>query len=115
VPGYEPRSPSVCHLLAQFAELMNYIPEGPDGFDRSLAWPLLIAGSCATANTPFRFMFADRSAKLGDAAAFGSFGRIREILGTVWEINDAAAERGDFHGVQWREVMRENKWDFLLI
>jgi hypothetical protein len=115
VPGYEPRSPSVCHLLAQFAELMNYIPEGPDGFDRSLAWPLLIAGSCATANTPFRFMFADRSAKLGDAAAFGSFGRIREILGTVWEINDSAAERGDFHGVQWREVMRENKWDFLLI
>ena len=115
VPGYEPRSPSVCHLLAQFAELMNYIPEGPDGFDRSLAWPLLIAGSCATANTPFRFMFADRSSKLGEAAAFGSFGRVREILGTVWQINDAAAERGDFHGVQWREVMRENKWDFLLI
>lgn len=115
VPGYEPRSPSVCHLLAQFSELMNYIPEGPDGFDRSLAWPLLIAGSSATAGTPFRFMFADRSSKLGEAANFGSFGRIREILGTIWATNDAAAERGDFHGLHWREVMQEKAWDFLLI
>jgi len=48
VPGYEPRSLSVCHLLTQSAELMNYIPEGPDGFDRSLAWTLLVAGSSAT-------------------------------------------------------------------
>jgi hypothetical protein len=115
VPGYEPRSPSVCHLLAQFAELMNYIPEGPDGFDRSLAWPLLVAGSSATAGSPFRYMFAERSGKLGEAAEFGSFGRIREILGSIWDINDTAAARGDYHGVQWREVMREKDWDFLLI
>lgn len=115
VPGYEPRSPAVCHLLAQFSELMNFIPEGPDGFDRSLAWPLLVAGSSATAGTPFRFMFADRCAKLGDAAGFGSFGRIREILATIWARNDAAAEAGDHRGVHWREVMREKEWDFLLI
>lgn len=115
VPGHEPRSPGACHLLAQFSELMNFIPEGPDGFDRSLAWPLLIAGSCATAGSPFRFMFAQRCAKLGDAANFGSFGRIREILATIWARNDAAAERGDHSGVHWREVTGEKDWDFLLI
>ena len=60
-------------------------------------------------------MFADRSAKLGEAAEFGSFGRIREILGTIWDVNDAAAMRGEYRGVQWREVMREKEWDFLLI
>lgn len=115
VPGYEPRSPSSCHLLTQFSELMNYIPEGPDGFDRSVAWPLLIAGASSTADTPFRSMFAQRCARLGDAADCGSFGRIRELLKDIWSINDAAAARGEFQGVSWRDVMRGKGWDFLLI
>lgn len=115
VPGYEPRSPSVWHLLTQFSELMNFIPEGPEGFDRSLAWPILIAGSSATAGSPFRFMLAERCAKMGEAAEFGSFGRIREILATIWAANDAAAERGEHHGMHWRDVMHDKSWDFLLI
>jgi len=115
VPGYEPRSPSSCHLLNQFTDLMNYIPEGPDGFDRSVAWPLLIAGASSTADTPFRTMFAQRCARLGDAAECGSFGRIRELLKDIWSINDTAAARGEFQGVHWRDVMRGKGWDFLLI
>ena len=115
VPGFEPRSPSMCHLISQFADLMNYIPEGPDGFDRSLAWPLLIAGSVSVKESPFRSMLDERCQRLGDAADFGSFGRIRELLKDVWHINDTAADRGEFQGVHWRDVMQQKGWDFLLI
>ena len=115
VPGYEARQPSICHLISQFSDLMNYIPAGPDGFDRSLAWPLLVAGASSVAGSPFRFMFDERSQRLGDAADFGSFGRIRELLHDVWQLNDTAATRGDHKGVSWRDVMRQKEWDFLLI
>ncbi|KAK3700125.1 DNA-binding transcriptional regulator ume6 [Vermiconidia calcicola] len=115
VPGYEPRQPSTCHLISQFSELMSYIPAGPDGFDRSLVWPLLIAGVNSVAASPFRAMFEERCQRLGDAANFGSFGRIRELLTDVWHINDTAALRGEVQGVHWRDVMKQKDWDFLLI
>ena len=67
VPGYEHRQPSTCHLVSQFSELMNFIPAGPEGFDRSLAWPILIAGSAAVEGSPFRSMFAERCQRLGEA------------------------------------------------
>ena len=115
VPGYDPRQPSIGHLIAQFAELMNFIPAGPDGFDRSLAWPLLIAGSSSTAGSSFRAMFAERCHRLGDSSNFGSFGRVRELLKDIWLRNDRAAARGEFQGVRWRDAMQQKGWDFLLI
>lgn len=115
VPGFEPRQPSMCHLISQFAELVNYIPAGPDGFDRSIAWPLLIAGSVSVAASPFRSMFAERCDRLGVAADFGSFGRIRELLADTWQMSDVAALQGEFQGVRWRDVMRQKGWDYLLI
>ena len=115
VPGYEPRQPSNCHLISKFCELMNFIPAGTEGFDRSLCWPLLVAGANAVAGSPFRAMLADRCEQLGNAADFGSFGRIRELLVDIWQLNDAAAARGEHQGVHWRDVMRQKKWDFLLI
>ena len=87
VPGYEPRQPGTVHLVSRFAELMNFIPAGPEGFDRSLTWPLLIAGSSSVAASPFRSMFDERCKRLGDAADFGSFGRVRGLLHDVWQIN----------------------------
>ncbi|KAK4499912.1 hypothetical protein PRZ48_008098 [Zasmidium cellare] len=115
VPGYSPTQPSMCHLISQFAELMNYIPAGPEGFDRSLVWPLLIAGGASVAASPYRAMFQERCDRLGDAANFGSFGRIRELLRELWGRNDAAALQGDFQGVRWRDVMQQKGWEFLLI
>ncbi|KAF2168902.1 hypothetical protein M409DRAFT_65258 [Zasmidium cellare ATCC 36951] len=115
VPGYSPTQPSMCHLISQFAELMNYIPAGPEGFDRSLVWPLLIAGGASVAASPFRSMFEERCDRLGDAANFGSFGRIRELLKELWVHNDAAALQGDFQGIRWRDVMQQKGWEFLLI
>ncbi|KAH9825824.1 transcriptional regulatory protein pro1-like [Teratosphaeria destructans] len=115
VPGFEPRQPSMCHLVSQFSELMNYIPDGPDGFDRSLAWPLLIAGAQSVEASPFRAMFAERCRRLGEAANFGSFGRIRQLLDEMWQSNDTNARRGVHQGVRWRDVMQQKGWDFLLI
>lgn len=115
VPGYEARQPSTCHLVSQFSDLMNFIPAGPEGFDRSLAWPLLIAGSASVAGSPFRSMFDERCQRLGDAADFGSFGRVRGLLADIWHINDTATARGEYQGVRWRDVMQQKKWDYLLI
>lgn len=115
VPGYEPRQPSTCHLVSQFSDLMNFIPAGPEGFDRSLAWPLLIAGSASVAGSPFRSMFDERCQRLGDAAEFGSFGRIRELLKDIWQFNDTASLQGDYQGVRWRDVMQQKEWEYLLI
>lgn len=115
VPGYESRQPSTCHLVSQLSELMNFIPAGPDGFDRSLAWPLLIAGSAAVEGSPFCSMFAERCQRLGEAADFGSFGRVRELLKDIWQTNDAAAHQGDYQGVRWRDAMQQKGWAYLLI
>ncbi|KAI7064492.1 hypothetical protein KC352_g43259, partial [Hortaea werneckii] len=115
VPGYEHRQPSTCHLVSQFSELMNFIPAGPEGFDRSLAWPILIAGSAAVEGSPFRSMFAERCQRLGEAADFGSFGRVRELLKDIWQMNDASARQGEFQGVRWRDAMQQRGWDYLLI
>ena len=115
VPGYAPAQPSTCALTAQFSELMNFIPDGPEGFDRSLVWPLLMAGANSVASSPFRSMFEERCRQLGDGANFGSFGRVRELLRDVWNINDKAMAQGETHGVHWRDVMKQKGWDFLLI
>lgn len=115
VPGFEPRGPSIVHLIMRFSEYMNFIPAGPNGFDRSLVWPLLVAGSVSVQGSPFRSMFEERCRSLGDASNFGSFGRISELLGDVWHINDANASRGEYKGVHWRDVMQQKGWEFLLI
>ncbi|KAJ9626415.1 DNA-binding transcriptional regulator ume6 [Taxawa tesnikishii (nom. ined.)] len=94
VPGFAVTSPSITNLVSAFADAMEFIPAGPEGMDRSLIWPLLVAGS---------------------AADFGSFGKVREILKDVWQMNETAFANGDYQGVHWRDVMQQKGWDFLLI
>lgn len=116
VPGHVSSEPSMCHLISQFSELMNFIPAGTEGFDRSLCWPLLVAGASSLAASPFRAMFQERCDRLGEAANYGSFGRVREVLKDLWQANDAAALQGDFQGIRWRDAIHARGWqDFLLI
>jgi len=115
VPGYDRQQMNVAGLVDQLTGLMGFIPAGPDGFDRSLAWPLLIAGSASLPGSQFRTMFAQRSDQMGDLALSGSFGRIRELLQDVWQLSDEALARGEIQGVHWRDVMQQKGWDFLLI
>jgi hypothetical protein len=115
VPGFDRQQPNITHLVDTLTDAINYIPAGPDGFDRSLVWPLLIAGSASLPNSIFRTTFYDRMAQMGEAASFGSIGRAKELLKEVWQANDEALSRGERQSVHWRDVMRQRGWDFLLI
>ncbi|KAF2499394.1 hypothetical protein BU16DRAFT_453687 [Lophium mytilinum] len=115
VPDFDRSQPSIANLVHALTDAMDFIPAGPDGFDRSLVWPLLIAGSVSCGGSTFRTMFAERTQRLGEASDFGSFGRVKELLKDVWRINDDAFARGERQSIHWRDAMRQKNWDFLLI
>lgn len=116
VPDFDRSGAHIVNLVNALAEAMDFIPSGPQGYDRSLVWPLLVAGSASMSDSPFRAMFAERSKQLGQAAGFGAFSHLAELLKAVWAVNDKRQAEGEvqrcFH---WREAMAQNGWDFLLI
>ncbi|KAI9890053.1 MAG: hypothetical protein M1814_004569 [Vezdaea aestivalis] len=113
VPDFDRTQAQIIDLVDKMAETLEYVPSGPEGFDRSLVWPLLMAGAVSTPHSHFRSVFATRCASLGDHASLGSFGRMRRLLHEVWQRADSAPH-GAPH-VHWRDVMQQNGWDFLLI
>lgn len=153
VPGFQRTQPSTVNLVTYAAELIDLIPSGPDGFDRSLVWPLLIIGSYSTPTSDFRQKLNKRVHQLGEYAEFGSFGRLVRLLREVWRLADDVPstdipiapkpsgvtsrlptpvsslatpdgirsmgqeeQQGSGRAaVHWRDVMRNNGWDFLLI
>ncbi|KAI9705788.1 MAG: hypothetical protein M1820_005036 [Bogoriella megaspora] len=115
VPDFDRCSSTITSLVDALVQAMDFIPAGSEGFDRSLVWPLLIAGSISLPDSSFRSMFNDRCMRLGEAAEFGSLGRVKELLKDVWKFNDAALARGERQSLHWREAMRQKGWDFLLI
>ena len=115
VPGASIYASSMTSLLLRLTEALEYIPNGPDGFDRSIVWPLLIGGSQSTPCSPFRQAFANRVQCLGEHAEFGSFGRMVRLLQEVWRQSDEEHRREEVQNVHWRDVMKQKGWDFLLI
>ncbi|KAL6243875.1 DNA-binding transcriptional regulator ume6 [Rhinocladiella similis] len=88
VPEYNRHQPATVNLISQMSDLMQFIPSGPNGFDRSLVWPMLICGVNSIPASPFRRMLAERCEMLGEAADHGSFGRMVHLLHEVWRRND---------------------------
>ena len=115
VPGFSRYDQSMLNLTSRLAELLEFIPPGPEGFDRSLVWPLLIGGAQSTASSCFRRVFADRVQRLGEQAEYGSFGRMKRLLQEVWLYSDGESRAGESQNVHWRDVMQQKGWDFLLI
>lgn len=138
VPDFNRYQQSTVNLIARFAEMMHFIPSGPEGFDRSLVWPLLICGSFSISTSPLRRVFSERIERLGDQAEFGSFGRTVRVLREVWRRgDDTALSSSDTceptpisassisisgeviprtsQSVHWRDVMQQNDWIWLLI
>ena len=136
VPEYNRYQPSTINLISRLADLLQFIPSGPDGFDRCLVWPMLICGSFSTPASPFRRVFAERCERLGEHAEFGSFGRMKRLLLEVWRQSDeinmstsatctptpssatmigAESPQVKRQDVHWRDVMQQNEWHFLLI
>lgn len=115
VPDYDRTQPTNVNLVSALSKAMEYIPAGPHGFDRSLVWPLLVAGSASMPESSFRKMFSERALQLGETANFGSFGKMKELLSEVWRINDDNLAKGIKQSVHWRDTMQQKRWDFLLI
>lgn len=92
VPGFDRNQPSVVSLISSIANALQFIPAGPYGFDRSLVWPLLIAGGFSTPESEFRIVLAERAAALGEIGDFGSFGRMYRLLQEVWRLSDETPE-----------------------
>ncbi|KAL3476965.1 fungal-specific transcription factor domain-containing protein [Aspergillus californicus] len=92
VPGFKATQPSNLNLVQALANALQFIPSGPEGFDRSLVWPLFMAGVHSSPNSQFRTVLADRAAALGDHADLGSFGRMLRVLHEVWRVIDEPSE-----------------------
>jgi hypothetical protein len=112
VPGFVPSQESCIGLVERLVQVLEFIPSGPDGFDRSLVWVYLIAGSVASKNSRLRALFEERVLALGASAEVGSFGKLAMLLREVWAQCDGA-DGGAY--VSWRDVMQSKGWDFLLI
>jgi len=122
VPGFFPGQASCIGLVEKLTQVLQYIPSGPTGFDRSLAWVYLVGGSVSVAGSSFRVFFEDRVAQLGDLSDFGSFGRVACLLREVWLQADqqaaspiSATSEVPQQYVHWRDVMQMKGWDYLLI
>ncbi|GAB1216421.1 hypothetical protein ATERTT37_005636 [Aspergillus terreus] len=142
IPGFDPSDPSIMNLVSSIVDVLQYVPTGPTGFDRSIVWPLFIAGVYSVPSSNFRTVLAERAATLGYLATFGNFGRMHRVLKEVWRVGDEASLSTPVSGamitqesafqlgyeaagqqlqrptraqVHWREIMRRNKWDYLLM
>lgn len=141
VPGFDRSQASNTNLVDAVCQALQYIPSGPNGYDRSLVWPLLITGIYSVPTSPFRQILQERVLAMGDYAEFGSFGRVHRLLQEVWRRTDdglitPAPTRVSFdlqanqdafsspqlgtppttqHNVHWRDIMQQNGWKYLLI
>jgi len=125
LPDFSPRADNVKSLVIAFTQVLAMVPQAAN-FDRALTWPLLVAGSVAQPDSPFRAALNARLANLGQEACLGALGRAADILKDLWIQNDRIShvsppgspkvvdetEKKDVH---WRDVMTQRGWDYLLI
>ncbi|KAH8700288.1 C6 sexual development transcription factor NosA [Talaromyces proteolyticus] len=143
VPGFDRHQASNINLVEAVTHALQFIPSGPNGYDRSLVWPLLITGVYSDPSSSFRQILNERIVAMGDYSDFGSFGRVYRLLQEVWRLNDdpitpvsighsnnPQMKQDNFsspplgtppmreikkNNVHWRDVMRRNGWKYLLI
>lgn len=121
IPGFSPSQASCVGLVEKLTNVLQHIPSGPTGFDRSLAWVYLIGGSVSGSSSSFRSFFNNRMAQLGDASNFGSFGGVASLLQEVWQQADSFQPSPSATGstevpyISWRDTMQMRGWDYLLI
>lgn len=153
VPDFTPTDSGIRGTLDQFAVALSLIPATiviteqdaaatgscagvVDGFERSIVWPLLIAGSMSLPDGLFRQAWTRRMEGMGPVRSkVGSIGWVNIVLAECWHVNDQGGLVGGGGGprllgvgaavvpngskgkrwVHWREVMKVHGWDFLLI
>lgn len=115
VPDFDRYGERMLSLVDQTSLALEFIPDGPEGYDRCLAWPMLIVGSVSSSTSSLRRVIRDRAAQLGESASFGSYDRVMQVLEETWRVNDELSIADSFHFIHWRDVMLRHGWDFLLI
>ncbi|KAF7156886.1 hypothetical protein CNMCM5623_000731 [Aspergillus felis] len=135
MPGFGLYDPNNIMLVAAVGEILQCLPAGAQGFDRSLVWPLFIAGVHSVPYSGFRKILTDRIAALGYLGNFGSIGRMYRVLQELWKLsndpltspsastgsrnfgqNSASSEQQPLEQqIHWRELMKRKKWDYLLM
>ncbi|KAL5333830.1 fungal-specific transcription factor domain-containing protein [Aspergillus crustosus] len=134
LPTFNPYDPLIANLVTSVTDTLQYIPAGAHGFDRALIWPLFIAGAHSVPSSHFRRTMTERVAALKHLGEIGSFGRMYRVLKAVWRVADSSpsspttptAPGPSFSLEQtqvgtpeslphWRDVMKQNKWDYLLM
>lgn len=88
VPHHNRYQEATVNLIAQVADMLQFIPGGPNGYDRCLVWPLLICGAYSVPTSSFRHAIADRIEMMGVHAQQGSFARMVQVLHETWKRND---------------------------
>lgn len=114
LPDFDASQPNIQSLVQSLTDALAFVPAGPEGFDRALVWPLLMAGAVSKPGSEFRRELSRRSVQMQSVAHCGSFFRMTSLLEAAWKINDEKASRGE-QSVHWRDVMAQNNWNFLLI
>ncbi|KOS18951.1 Transcriptional regulatory protein pro1 [Escovopsis weberi] len=124
VPGFSADQPSPMALVEKLTNVLQFIPSGPTGYDRSLVWVYLLCGSISLPGSSFRAFFEDRVAQLGESANCGAFGRMATLLRELWLHNDVLSRDGAPEALgpeaarpylHWRELMIQKGWDYLLM
>ncbi|TWU71161.1 hypothetical protein ED733_002380 [Metarhizium rileyi] len=123
IPGFTRNQHSPQALIEKLTTTLQFIPSGSNGYDRSLVWVYLIAGSVSLPGSSFRPFFEDRVAQLGRDALCGAFGRMVTVVQEVWIQADGLAQAATPGScapemqpyVNWRDVMQAKHWDYLLI
>lgn len=123
VPGFNPGQGSCMGLIEKLTTILQYIPSGAHGFDRSLVWVYLIGGSVSLPGSAFRAFFEERMAQLGEMGNFGAIGRVATLLRETWmqaeaqvKISTPTSDGGEMVPyIHWRDIMQMKGWDFLLL
>jgi hypothetical protein len=110
VTAFDRNQKNILDLVDRLVDVLEYIPHGPNGFDRAIVWPMLMGGYVAVQGSRFRTFFEARVTSLGEQGEFGSYGRMVKILRETWKLADGAVPNA-----HWRLVTEQNGWDFLLI
>jgi hypothetical protein len=79
----------VAGLVNTFCVVMTCnVPGGANGFDRSIAWPLLMAGSMSQRDSSFRELYSQKRQLPHWSSNCGALGKVQALLEATWKIND---------------------------
>jgi len=115
VPGFDRSQQSILNLIDAVATALQFVPGGPEGYDRSLVWPILMVGAYSCSGGIFRSTLNERVMAMGDYADFGSFGRMYRLLEEVWRLTDdpispTGSNGGDLLSPLSDSGMKDKSW-----